>query len=108
MSANDVIAVATFVPRPGQEKSLETALRTAVQKVHEEPGCLRYALHSISRGGTGMVIIEHWESADALATHGRAEAFAKLASRFDELLAKPLEVVLLAPLPEGDGALGKL
>ena len=105
---NDVVAVATVVPAPGKEAELEEALRVAVLGAQREPGCRRYALHRAIRGVEGFVIIEHWESANSLAEHGRAEAFTALAARFEDLLAEPMHVVLLAPMPEGDPHLGRL
>nr|WP_235367271.1 antibiotic biosynthesis monooxygenase [Rhodococcus sp. Chr-9] len=87
---------------------LEEALRVAIRKTHQEPGCRRYALHRAVSGTEGLVMIEHWESTDALTEHGRAEAFTSLAAQFEDLLAEPLHVAVLEPLPEGDPHLGRL
>lgn len=105
---NDIVAVATLAPAPGKEAELEEALRVAVRGAQQEPGCRRYALHRAVRGVEGLVVIEHWESADALAEHGRGEAFTALAARFEDLLAEPMHVVLLTPMPEGSPHLGRL
>ncbi|WP_342661800.1 Putative monooxygenase (plasmid) [Rhodococcus ruber] len=109
MSNNtDVVVVATLIPRAGKEAALEEALRAAVRGAHQEHGCRRYALHRTIRGGEGLVVIEHWDSADALAAHGKGEPFTSLAAQFEDLLAEPLRATVLASLPEGDPTLGRL
>jgi quinol monooxygenase YgiN len=104
----DVVVVATLIPLAGREEALEEALRVAVRGAHQEQGCRRYALHRTVRGDEALVIVEHWESLEELAAHGLGEAFTTLVAQFEHLLAEPLQAVVLAPLPEGDPALGRL
>ena len=40
-NTNDVVAVATLVPASGKGVELEEALRVAIRKTHQEPGCRR-------------------------------------------------------------------
>jgi quinol monooxygenase YgiN len=40
-----------------------------------EPGCLRYELYEASNHPDTFVLIERWESQDALETHRKAEGF---------------------------------
>lgn len=107
-SNTDVVVIATLIPQKGKEEALESALREAVRGAHQEEGCRRYALHDTIRGGEGLVIVEHWDTAEALAAHGRGEAFSALSAQFDELLAEPLRATVLRPMPEGDRMLGRL
>lgn len=108
MSDDPVVVVATITPQPGQADAVETALRDAVRKVHNEDGCLRYALHRTLDEPARFVMIEKWETGAALDEHRRAEALAELGGRLTDLLAGPTEVVRLAALPDGDSELGRL
>lgn len=108
MSDDPVVVVATITPQPGQEAAVESALRDAVRAVHNEDGCLRYALHRTLDEPARFVMIEKWETAAALDAHGRGEALAELGGRLKELLAGPTDVVRLAALPDGDTELGRL
>jgi quinol monooxygenase YgiN len=107
--AEPVIVVATVVPEPGRDEEVEAAFRTAVAATHaQDDGCELYALHRSVRGQEGFVVIEKWSSAEALGAHGAGAAFAALSAEVAGLLAQPLGVTVLQPLPAGDEELGRL
>jgi quinol monooxygenase YgiN len=104
-----VIVVATLVPEPGRADQVRAALLEAVAATHvQDPGCELYAAHRGVRGKEGFVVIEKWASAAALGAHGAGVAFAALSSALEGLLAEPLGVTVLEPLPAGDEKLGRL
>lgn len=104
-----VVVVATFVPIAGQEAKVESALRTAVAATHQhDRGCELYAAHRSVRGKECFVMIEKWSSADDLQAHGAGSAFATLNAEVKDLLAEPLGVTVMQPLPAGDDKLGAL
>ncbi|NIH83008.1 putative quinol monooxygenase [Amycolatopsis viridis] len=109
MNQNDVVVViATLEAADGKESQVEEALRTAVRAVHAEPGCERYALHRASSSPTTFVMVEKWASGQALRVHGKGPALAELGKTLDGLLAKPMDLQILTPLPDGDPQLGAL
>ena len=98
-----VVVVATITPKPDQVEAVREAILAAVPKVHAEPGCELYALHE----GTGhFVMVERWESAEALKAHGTAEALTTLGGQLADKLAGPLDVRRLSAVPAGDVAKG--
>ncbi|WP_180819458.1 putative quinol monooxygenase [Gordonia terrae] len=104
-----VVVVAVFVPKPDKNDEVEAAIREAVSATHaNDRGCELYAAHRSVRGREGFVIIEKWASADDLQTHGGGEAFAALSAAVGDILAEPLDVTILQPLPAGDSKLGEL
>ncbi|MFT4124958.1 MAG: putative quinol monooxygenase [Gordonia sp. (in: high G+C Gram-positive bacteria)] len=102
-----VIVVATVSPKPGAEETVKAALLAAVDKVHAEPGCERYALHQAT-DSADLVFVEKWESAEALAVHSTAPALAELGAALGGLLSGPLDVRTFTALPGGDPAKGAL
>ncbi|WP_218021128.1 putative quinol monooxygenase [Nocardia mikamii] len=103
------MVVATFVPVAGNEAKVEAALRKAVVATHrDDAGCELYAAHRRVRGKEGFVVIEKWASAGELHAHGGGSAFATLTTELDGLLAEPLGVTVMQPLPAGDEKLGAL
>lgn len=102
-----VIVVATISPQAGKEDEVRAAILTAIDKVHSEPGCELYALHE-SATGNDFVMIEKWESADALTVHGSAPALAELGGAIGPLLAGPLDVKTFTAVPAGDADKGAL
>jgi len=73
--------------------------------VHAEPGCELYAVHEAD----GLfVMVERWQSREALKVHGRAEALTTLGRELADKLAAPLDVRRLTPLPAGDPDKGAL
>ena len=100
-----VVVVATIIPKADQVDAVREAVLAAVPKVHAEPGCELYALHE---GDGRFVMVERWESTDALKVHGRAEALTTLGGELADKLAGPLDVQRLTAVPAGDPGKGAL
>lgn len=101
-----VVVVAVFTPLDGRTGDLRDALRAGIEATHAEPGCLLYAIHDADDGTITM--IEKWESRAALDAHATGEAIARLQADTAALLAKPVVVTTMTPLPEGTSAQGVL
>ena len=97
--------VATISPKPGRADAVREAFSAAIPKVHEEPGCELYALHE---GGGEFVMVERWESLEALKVHGKAEALTRLGAALAGKLQGAPVVRRLAAVPAGDGTRGQL
>lgn len=100
-----VVVVATLTPLPEHHDAVVAALLEAIPAVHREPGCELYALHE---GKDRLVMIEQWQSREALAVHSKAEALAELGKALDGKLRAPLDVQVLRPHPAGDERLGEV
>jgi quinol monooxygenase YgiN len=100
-----VVVVATITPLPGEEDAVRAAILESIPKVHTEPGCELYALHE---GTDEFVMVERWESADALAVHGKADALRSLGAALTGKVAGPPEVRRLTAVPAGDADKGAL
>jgi quinol monooxygenase YgiN len=98
-----VVVVATITPKPDQVEAVREAILAAVPKVHAEPGCELYALHE---GRDHFVMVERWESPEALKVHGTAEALTNLGGQLDGLLDGPPDVRRLSAVPAGDAVKG--
>ena len=101
-----VVVVATISPKPEHADEVRRAVLETVPQVHEEPGCERYSLHQ-GRDGA-LVMVEKWESPQALATHGKAEALTALSGRLEGKLTGAPTVTVLDAVPAGDPAKGAL
>ncbi len=98
-----VVVVATISPKPEQADAVRTALLAAVPQVHAEPGCELYAMHE--EDGR-FVMVERWESLDALKVHGRAEALTTLGGQLAGKLTAAPDVRRMTPVPAGNTAKG--
>jgi quinol monooxygenase YgiN len=98
-----VVVVATITPKPDQVEAVREAVLAAVPKVHAEPGCELYAVHE---GRGEFVMVERWESPEALKVHGSAEALTTLGGQLAGKLEGAAEVRRLAPVPAGDAVKG--
>ena len=105
---SEVVVVAVFRARPGQVDAVEAELQDAIARTHEEPGCIRYALHRALDGGEAVVFIERWESREALAEHGQKPYITRLGEAMAGLTTGPVELHFLEPLPSGDPVKGVL
>jgi len=101
-----VVVLAVITPAPGRLDEVRRVLLELVPKVHEEPGCERYALHERQDGA--LVMIERYASQQAFEAHGAGENLKALRSSLDGLLTGPFDVSVLTPLPAGDPEKGSL
>ena len=93
-----VIAVATAFPVP--EHRVEV-----IARVHDEPGVELYALHE---GRDRLVMIEKYESEEALSEHNKGAALADLLSALEGKLSSDLDLQVLVPRPAGNAQMGTL
>ncbi|MET1089783.1 MAG: putative quinol monooxygenase [Arthrobacter sp.] len=101
-----VIVTAAFTPREGAFDQVVAALSPAITEVHEEPGCLLYAIHETPNGQ--ILMIEKWESAALLDAHGAGDPVKRLNASLEGLLETPVEVIRMAPIPAGTAHQGTL
>jgi quinol monooxygenase YgiN len=100
-----VIAVVTAFPVPEHRVEVIAAVEAAIARVHEEPGVELYALHE---GPDRLVMIEKYESEEALSEHNKGPALADLLSALKGKLSSDLELQLLVPRPAGNAQKGTL
>jgi quinol monooxygenase YgiN len=88
-----VTQIAILQARTGQREALRDALLALVPLTRQEPGCLDYTLFEGTDTPGCFYMRESFASAAALEAHGSQAYFQAFARRFDELLARPLELV---------------
>lgn len=108
MTEVPVIAVATLIVKPDKQAELEAALLEVIPQVHEEDGCLLYALHRQAGKDDTYVMVEKWESKEAFRAHGKGRPLAALNEALAGVLAAPTEVKVLRPIPGGETNRGQL
>jgi len=101
-----VVVTAMFTPKEGSFNEVVAALSPAIAEVHEEPGCLLYAIHETPEGQ--ILMIEKWESAELLDAHGAGEPVKRLNASLDGLLQRPVEVARHEPILAGTRDQGAL
>ncbi|MER5391799.1 putative quinol monooxygenase [Saccharopolyspora sp. NPDC002686] len=101
-----VIVTAVFEPLPGSRDAAKRAIQAALPAVHEEAGCVYYALHDAADGS--LVLIEKWESQELLDAHSAGAPVARLNDSLAGLLQSAPAVTVMAPLPGGDPAKGQI
>jgi quinol monooxygenase YgiN len=101
-----VVVVATLRPLPDRRAEVIAVLEDVIARVHaEDEGCLLYALHE---SPDGLVMVEKWSSAEALAAHGRGAAIAELGKRLNGLVEGASDIQVLQPYPAGTPDQGTL
>jgi quinol monooxygenase YgiN len=103
-SAMNVI-VATAFPVPKHRAEVIAACEAAIAQVHDEPGVDLYALHE---GPDRLVMIEKYDSEQALSDHSNGAALANLLSALEGKLSRDLDVQVLVPRPTGNAQKGAL
>ncbi len=86
--------------KKGMEKKLEEMLKSLVVATHEEPGCVKYALHRIQGQPGSFVFIERWKSAADLQKHLLAPHIQTAMARKEELI-ESIDIWTLESVPAG-------
>lgn len=104
---SDVVVVAEMSLVEGREEEAPVALGVLCTETHaKEDGCRLYALHRVMGDPTRVVMIERWDSMDALKSHAVAahiEEFKALTC-----LAPGAKINLVEPTGHGDAEKGML
>lgn len=103
----EVVVLASLNARAGQEDAVLAGLAEAAARTHEEAGCLLYALHRSTDDPTRIVLVERWESREALDEHFTKPYIRALGEQTHLLDGTP-DVYFLEPVPAGDVAKGRL
>lgn len=103
---DEVVVVATIVPRPERRDDVRAALSHAVGRTHaEDHGCLLYALHESENG---FCMIEKWATARDLEVHGTGSAITELGAALHDALVEAPDVRVFKAVPAGTEEQGRL
>jgi quinol monooxygenase YgiN len=91
-----ITVIATLYSTAENRDELLDAVCRAVPGVLAEDGCLQYAPHTA--GKDRVVLVESWESPDALRAHGDGAAMADFRTATAHLVTKPTEIVVARPV----------
>jgi quinol monooxygenase YgiN len=105
---SEIVVVATFTIKEGLMDQAIAGFETVIAATHNEPGCVTYALHRDNANPARLVMIERWESQDALNAHIQAPHMAKLGEFAAEMLAEPPMIAFCSPLGMGQPAKASL
>ena len=95
--------LAIITAKPGMRDAIRAEFRANLPAVHAEQGCIEYGpaidaegMGKIQTplGGDAFVVIEKWESLDALKAHGAAPHMAAYAAKTREMIASRVIHVL--------------
>ena len=101
---SEVVLVAEVEFVPGREEEALAALRELCEQTHaNDAGCTLYAAHQVVDDPLRAIVIERWESGEALEAHGQAAHVTQVESV--EAFAGPPRVLVL--FPSGFGEPGK-
>jgi quinol monooxygenase YgiN len=97
--------IAILTAKPGMRDDVLAAFRANMPAVHAEPGCIEYA-PAVDADGVGslqtplgadsIMVIEKWESVEALKAHAATPHMAAYAAKTKDMLASRV-VHVLAP-----------
>ncbi len=97
-----IVVTAVFTPAEGQREGLIEALRSTMPAVHDEDGCMLYAIHDADDGSITM--IEKWASVESLDAHGSGKAVAALNLAIAPFVEHGPIVTRMTAIPVGEAA----
>lgn len=97
----DTVIIAEVFTKEGREEEMAQVLREHTEHTLEEPGILLFAVHRDREDPTHFVVVEVYESQDALEVHRGTARYQDLMAFIPELI-RDRGRVELEPLPAGD------
>ena len=88
--------IAVITAKPGQREALLTQFRANIPTVRAESGCIEYGVACDAQpalkfqtvyGPDTVVVVEKWESLEALKAHGAAPHMVDYAAKIKEFIA---------------------
>ncbi|MCZ4520666.1 putative quinol monooxygenase [Rhodococcus ruber] len=92
MTIRLVVSVET---KPGLGERQVQAFAELAPQVRAERGCLQYDLHRVVGSEEKFVILEHWESAEALAAHDDAPHMLDAGAANTQFRTGPARVLII-------------
>ncbi|MEW2913187.1 putative quinol monooxygenase [Leisingera sp. JC11] len=83
--------VAKITPKPEHMQDVRQSLLDVLEPTRAEAGCLKFRLLE-GRDGTCFYLDEEWASDDALAAHYAADYITPIFAKYEDWLAKPVEI----------------
>jgi len=93
----DFEVIALFTPADGQAEAVHAALAGLVAPSRAEPANRGYTVRRISATPPRYAVLERYTDRAAFEAHRVQPHLTAFRERFDELLAKPPEVLVLEP-----------
>ena len=90
--------VAKSFAKPDKLNKILELSAEMVEKTVKEEGCIKYELFQDIKAPEVLVIIEEWESEEALSRHMASEHFRRIVPQLNELRQKASEVNILKKL----------
>ena len=91
------IRVAVLITtQPGKAEEQVAAFDLIKDAVRAEEGCIRYDLHRVENQPERFLLLEEWESAEALEKHDASTVMAEASVRHAAFRAGPVEVLELS------------
>jgi quinol monooxygenase YgiN len=106
----EVVLIAKFVAKEGSLADLLDLFGVLAPRVQaEEPGCLRYAVHTAAGEDAGTVVmVECFASQAAYDDHRGSATMAEFGPLLVALVDRPIEVTVLEPVSIGESAKGRV
>jgi quinol monooxygenase YgiN len=103
------LVIATLYPKPDKADETRAVFEKHLPAIHQEPGCLFYALHtSGTPEAPTLIMVESWASDEASKAHGTGPNMAALGADLKGLMAAAPQLTRMVAVPAGDSAKGAL
>ncbi|MEV0053505.1 putative quinol monooxygenase [Saccharopolyspora sp. NPDC050389] len=93
-----VTVIARFTPAHEHADQLQKLLEGMVAPTRAEAGCHFYNLFATQTDDTQFVLLECYEDSSALEAHRASAHYKNYRAQLPDLLAKPIDVTVLAPV----------
>jgi len=70
-----IIVTATIIANPGERDEIVSKSRDLIKSTRLEPGCISYDLYMNAEDDDILLMLERWETLEALQSHSQTEHF---------------------------------
>jgi len=94
----NISVIATLTSKPDAEPTLQVELKKLLKASLAEDGCLDYEIYECNEEKGQYIVIDLWESEEALAVHQKSPHYKYFMHIAPALLTRPIEIKPLTRL----------
>lgn len=84
-----IVGTLRIVPAPGRREEVLEVLRAIQGPVQAQPGCVACHIYEEKAPDDAVVLVERWDSQEALEAHLRSEAYRRILGAIELSAARP-------------------
>lgn len=87
-----ILVNAKITAKPGKKDRIIESAQNVIESTRQEPGCINYHLYANTEDENILMMLEKWETQEALDIHMKTDHFQAFGKAIEDLVAEELDI----------------